>query len=97
MNKGLYGKYRITKADGSPTDPKAQYFVLRADTDIHARIALRAYAKSIFPQNPELARDIRRMLMDSLQAEAGQAELDLWIREHETEWGKLPKGSFFNP
>ena len=97
MLTGIYGKYIIQKANGEPTDPHAQYFVLRADTDIHARKALRAYAKSVMTKNPELARGIRRMLMDSLKTAAGQAELDIWLREQEKEWGKLPKGSFLNP
>lgn len=47
MNKGLYGKYNISKANGEPTDPNAQYFVLRLDTDKHARAAVNAYADSI--------------------------------------------------
>ena len=95
--KGLYGKYIIKKADGTPIDPNAQYFILRVDTDIHARRALRTYAKSIQDGNPELARDLRAMLMGSLKTEVGQRELDILIKEHEKEWGKLPKGSFFNP
>jgi len=36
---------KLKKADGSPVDPNAMYFVLRIDTDPHARIALRAYAE----------------------------------------------------
>ena len=35
--KGLYGKYRIEKGDGTPVDPEAVYFTLRLDTDKHAR------------------------------------------------------------
>lgn len=42
--RGLYGKYIIFKADGSEGDPEAKYFVLRVDTDKHARKALLAYA-----------------------------------------------------
>ena len=38
--QGLYDKYIITKTDGSPVDPHAQYFVLRIDTDPCARLAL---------------------------------------------------------
>lgn len=40
----LYEKYVITKADGSPVDPSAEYFVLRLDTDECARQAAAAYA-----------------------------------------------------
>lgn len=44
----LYEKYApLKKADGSPTDPKAQYFVLRIDTDPAAREALATYANAI--------------------------------------------------
>ena len=56
---GLYRKYIITKADGSPTDPKADYFVLRLDTDPRARHAARTYARDVESKNPELAADIR--------------------------------------
>ena len=43
-NKGLYNKYRIEKASGEPIDPKAQYFVLRIDTDLAAKKAMLTYA-----------------------------------------------------
>lgn len=56
--KGLYGKYKVEKADGSPTDPEARYFVLRIDTDAAARSALRLYCKEIKESAPELARDL---------------------------------------
>jgi len=42
--EGLYGKYAIRKTDGSTIDPKADYFILRLDTDPAARIAAREYA-----------------------------------------------------
>ena len=60
--KGLYRKYRIEKTDGSTTDPKAQYFVLRIDTDPHARVALGAYTMSVFIDNPQLACDLAAWL-----------------------------------
>ena len=56
---GLYKKYHITKADGSPCDKDANYFVLRLDKDQHARVAALAYAESVRDENPEFARDIR--------------------------------------
>lgn len=62
--KGLYGKYRIEKADGSPVDPKAIYFTLRLDTDQHARAAIRAYIESCRAEQPELARDLEKVLME---------------------------------
>lgn len=54
----LFEKYKIEKADGSPVDPSAMYFVLRIDTDVHARIALRAYARSIRDTDPVFANEL---------------------------------------
>lgn len=61
---GLFGKYVISKSDGSPVDPKAAYFVLRLDTDADARKAMRAYARAIKDENPKLAREIAIWLWD---------------------------------
>jgi hypothetical protein len=61
-DRGLYGKYRIEKVDGSPVDPGAVYFTLRLDTDRHARAAVRAYIESCRGEAPELARDLERLL-----------------------------------
>jgi len=58
MMAGLYQKYIITKSDGTPVDPNAQYFVLRLDTDSHARQAALAYARSIGTFNKKLAIDL---------------------------------------
>jgi hypothetical protein len=44
MAQELYNKYNVTKANGEATDPNAQYFVLRIDTDPAARVALIQYA-----------------------------------------------------
>ena len=60
--KGLYNKYIIIKANGKKVDPDARYFVLRIDTDPHARIALRAYGKSVKKENPKLAAEIEAYL-----------------------------------
>ena len=57
-NKGLYKKYIIQKSDGSKIDPDAKYFVLRVDTDKHAKKALLAYVNSVKEENPKLARDM---------------------------------------
>lgn len=54
----LYNKYTITKTDGTPVDPNAQYFVLRIDTDPAAREALLAYAKAIVKDDPEFAEQL---------------------------------------
>ncbi len=56
---GLYGKYIVSKSDGSPTDPNAQYFVLRLDTDPAACHAMLMYAGHVWHSNPQLAEDIR--------------------------------------
>lgn len=60
--KGIYGKYIIQKADGSPTDPHAVYFTLRLDTDIWARKAMVTYALACEYEQPELAQDIWKVL-----------------------------------
>ncbi len=62
--KGLYGKYKIEKSDGSPVDPKAIYFTLRLDTDPYARAAVRAYIEACKEEQPELARDLGRVLAE---------------------------------
>ncbi len=54
----LFGKYIIQKADGSPVDSDAQYFVLRLDTDSAARRAALRYASIISPDDPEFAEEI---------------------------------------
>lgn len=60
--KGLYGKYKIEKTDGSPVDPKAIYFTLRLDTDPYARKAIRAYIEACREEQPELARDLEKVM-----------------------------------
>ena len=60
--KGLYGKYEIKKTDGTPVDPEAVYFTLRLDTDPHARAAIRAYIESCRDEEPDLARDLEKVL-----------------------------------
>ena len=60
--RGIYGKYRIEKTDGTPVDPRAVYFTLRLDTDKHARAAVRAYIESCLDEQPKLAQDLKRML-----------------------------------
>jgi len=63
-SRGLYGKCRIEKADGSPVDPRAMYFTIRLDTDPFARAAARAYIEACRETEPELARDLERLLME---------------------------------
>ena len=61
--KGLYKKYIIAKSSGEPVDPAAEYFVLRIDTDVWARQALRCYAHFISESNPILARELHEWLL----------------------------------
>lgn len=57
--KGLYKKYVIKKADGSPVDINADYFVLRLDADQAAREAAKNYASRVLDKNPELAEELK--------------------------------------
>ena len=61
---GYEKKYNISKTNGNPTDPKADYFVLRLDKDPHAIRALVTYAKSVATDNLQLAYDLRMKLRD---------------------------------
>lgn len=61
--KGLYNKYTVRRVEGT-TDPEAQYFVLRIDTDLHAQKALEAYLNLIKDTNPTLAEDLRFWLLE---------------------------------
>ena len=56
--RGLYSKYKVTKADGTPLD--GDCFVLRPDRDEAAIRALEAYADAT--NNENLAADIREWL-----------------------------------
>jgi len=75
--KGLFGKYRIEKGDGSEVDPKAVYFTLRLDTDAHARAAIRAYVESCREEQPELARDLERVLREVQTTETQRMRVDI--------------------
>lgn len=59
---GLKKKYVISKRSGKPTDPNADYFVLRLDKDPCARIALTAYANEIRKYNKPFADDLDKKL-----------------------------------
>lgn len=66
-NGGFRHKYHITKADGTPCDPAAVYFVLRIDEDPHARRALSRYADSVEKVNPQFAQEIRELLKNTFE------------------------------
>jgi hypothetical protein len=64
--KGLHRRYIISKADGTPVDENAEYFVLRLDDfgkdPVHVeagRCAILKYADAISRHLPELAVDLR--------------------------------------
>lgn len=63
--KGLHARYRVEKIKG-PTDPNAEYFVLRLDSGgsdprhiAACRKAVLAYANEIEDHLPSLAADLR--------------------------------------
>lgn len=62
--RGLYGKYKIEKANGDAVDPRAVYFTLRLDTDRHARAAVRAYIESCREEEAELAGDLEKLMAE---------------------------------
>jgi len=85
-DKGLLPKYIITKADGSPVDPRAEYFVLRVDKhaadQIHAEACRRAivrYAIEVQSHLPVLSKELRLKYedaaerVDRIQAETAAA------------------------
>lgn len=63
--EGLYNKYNVSKADGSPVDPEAIYIVLRVDKGeyVHAcRAGVMAFARAVRPINPQLHDDLVELL-----------------------------------
>jgi hypothetical protein len=60
--KGGYEKrFIVQKANGEPTDPNADYFVLRLDKDPHALEALYTYALSIIGDNKQFSSDLMKI------------------------------------
>lgn len=55
----LFNKYVIKKSNGTPVDPTAEYFVLRIDSDPHARAALRAYAESVKENDEKFSNELK--------------------------------------
>ena len=60
MSKGLYSKYIVLRKDGKRAD--GIFFVLKPEADVHARVALRAYAEACIESDPALADDIFALL-----------------------------------
>ena len=73
QQQGLFGKFLIQKADGSPISPSAKYIVLRYDAESEdgsaARHAIIAYARFINQSNPGFSRDlIEEMKVESIKS-----------------------------
>ena len=69
-------KFLVTKADGSPLDPRAIYFVIRLDNHgtneeetLAARQAAHTYSEMAEHCNPDAARAARDRLMEALTRE----------------------------
>lgn len=73
---GVFGKYIIAKADGSPIDPEACYFVLRLDTDEAARFAALEYARRC--DNRALAHDITKAVVGLNSPPRDSPFSDVW-------------------
>jgi predicted transcriptional regulator len=66
--RGWYDKYEVSKTDGSELDTRADYFVLRLDTDPAARAAALAYASVC--QDRKLAAYLRARVVSYEQVRA---------------------------
>lgn len=86
-NRGLYGKFNVSRVDGS-SEPGGkhhgcQYFVLDVTHDRHSSIALLAYADSCSAQHPELAKDLRKLVEDKYRGDSMCIQADYTdIGEH---------------
>ena len=61
--RGLEGRYLVTRTDGKPCSPRARYFVLDySGDDPHAQLAVQVYAASVRAENPQLSDDLLRAL-----------------------------------
>jgi hypothetical protein len=54
--KGFHNKYIVLRKDGEPAD--GIFFVLKPQSDVAARVAIRAYADACMDTRPELAVDL---------------------------------------
>jgi len=64
--RGLYGKFRVTRSDGSSDiggrHERCKYFVLDLTHDQFAKAALSAYAMACGDEFPALARDLQALV-----------------------------------
>lgn len=79
-SRGLYGKYTVTKADGTPAP--GPLFILNYGKDPHARVALAAYADSCAATHPTLSMDLCAALAKLRMAQSANeyesANPDFW-------------------
>lgn len=59
--RGLYPKYKIIKNETGEEVENA--FVLKPETDVHARTALMIYAQQVRDENPRLALEIEYWIL----------------------------------
>ena len=67
MDKGLWGKYIISKTSGKPLDPNFYAIVLRIDGGRYlkaCRAGVEAFAYTVREENPRLANDIEEKLFE---------------------------------
>lgn len=76
--QGLYGKYKIFKAD-TGKEITGWAFVLKPEKDYAARVALAAYAEAVRPRDPELARDLRKLLQDLAMEDEVKEDYGLFV------------------
>jgi hypothetical protein len=67
------GRYVVLRSDGSPLPPESRVFVLRYDSDPHARRAILLYADAVQEENPTLAEDLRREILQ-VEGDLGDAD-----------------------
>jgi hypothetical protein len=70
MSEGLFDKFIVSKRDGSPVDPKAEYFVLRLDNDRDAVTAVLTWCN--LKGNQKLYEDILHHVWDKQDKERGE-------------------------
>jgi hypothetical protein len=63
---GLYGRYVVHKADGTPTDPRAVYFVLRLDSHGHDAGHIEACRKAAYTWCENAPPHLRQVADDLL-------------------------------
>ena len=66
--RGLYQKYVVSKLDGTPSDPSADYLVLRIDNDYAAMKAAIVYADEIAVENPQFSQELKSHALTQLAA-----------------------------